>query len=58
MNKSYINYYINRWNDSGRIAFHYPRKKMIRLNGGVALTEKDAIKKIKECLKKVETYVE
>ena len=50
MHKSYINYYINLWNDSGRIAFHYPRKKMIRLNGGIALSEKDAIKKIKECL--------
>jgi len=39
---------MNRWISTGRIAFHYPRKKQVSLNGGKAISEKDAIKYLKD----------
>ena len=41
---------IEAYNATGRIAFHYPRKHRISLNGGKSLPEKDGIKRIKEFL--------
>ena len=51
MKKYQIQYYINKYNESGRIAFYYPRLKKIALNGGRMENVNDAIKNIKDCLK-------
>jgi len=41
---------IAAYNATGRIAFYHPRKHKICLNGGRLVTEKEGIKRIKECL--------
>jgi hypothetical protein len=38
---------IAKYKKTGRSAFHYPRKKQISLDGGRAMSEKDAIKNMK-----------
>lgn len=44
---------IEAYRASGRVAFHYPRKNMVSLDGGKLLPVKDAIAKMCECLSKV-----
>jgi len=41
---------IKAYNDTGRIAWYYPRLKRISLNGGRSMPEKEGIIRIKECL--------
>lgn len=50
MEKYQIQYYINKYNESGRIAFYYPHLKKIALNGGRMKDIDTAIKDIKDCL--------
>jgi len=48
--KDDINYWVNKWNATGRIAFIRPRKKRVSLNGGREVSYEEAIKTIKELL--------
>ena len=41
---------IKKYNDTGRIAFHYPRLKRVSFNGGRSVTEKEAARRITEFL--------
>ncbi len=41
---------IEQYNATGRVAFYYPRKKEISLNGGRAMKEVDAIGRMREVL--------
>ena len=52
MTKSYIKNIINQWNNTGRVAFLYPRLKKIALNGGKLLDIDIAIKHMLEVLNK------
>lgn len=45
---------IEAWEKSGRVAFHRPRKKTVRLNGFKELSEKDALKYLREWASKKE----
>ena len=39
---------MDRWNATGRLAFHYPRKKMVSLDGGSCKTEEKAIEYLRD----------
>ena len=41
---------IQRWEATGRIAIHHPRKGTISLDGGRAMGEDAAVRRIQECL--------
>jgi len=41
---------VAKYNKAGRVAFHYPRKKKVSLDGGRLMSEKDAIEKMKRVL--------
>lgn len=41
---------IKAYNDTGRIAWYYPRLKRISLNGGRSVPEKEGIERIKDFL--------
>ena len=45
---------IAAWEASGRCAWHYPRKRLVSLNGHRAIPESEAIKHIENCLAKDE----
>jgi hypothetical protein len=47
LNQDDVKKYIDLYNATGRIAYHYPRKHKISLNGGPQLPEKEAIVRIK-----------
>lgn len=38
------------WEKTGRVAHHYPRKHLVSLSGGRAVSEKEAVARIKELL--------
>ena len=52
MDKKTIKYWIAEYEKAGRIAFYYPRKDRISLNGGSSIPVAEAIKRIKECLER------
>jgi len=43
---------IELYKNSGRVAFIYPRLKLISLGGGYRIPLNEGMKQIKECLKK------
>jgi hypothetical protein len=45
-----LNELLAAWRNTGRVAHHYPRKHLVSLNGGRAVSEKEAADKIKEFL--------
>jgi hypothetical protein len=46
-----LSYYISAWSNSGRVAWYYPRKNVVALNGAPTISVEAAIIKIKDCLK-------
>ena len=42
---------LSEYRATGRLAFHYPRKNTVSLNGGKAVPVKDAIKIMRDCVK-------
>jgi len=43
---------LDRYRKTGRVAFHYPRKKQVSLNGGRLKSEAEALKYLKEFFSK------
>ena len=43
-----MEYLLNKWRETGRIAYRRPNKKLISLNGGPNIPEKQALDKIKD----------
>ena len=46
--ESEMEYLLNKWRETGRIAYRRPNKKLISLNGGPNIPEKQALDKIKD----------
>ncbi len=42
---------LDMWKKTGRVYHHYPKKKMVSLSGMKAMTEKEAIKYLKDFFK-------
>ena len=47
---SQLNELLAAWRSTGRVAHHYPCKHLVSLNGGRAVSEKEAAARIKELL--------
>lgn len=45
-----LNELLAAWRNTGRVAYHYPRKHLVSLNGCRAVSEKEAAARIKELL--------
>ena len=50
MDQDKIKKLIKEYNNTGRIAFYYPRLKRISLHGGQSMPENEAIKRIQACI--------
>ena len=43
---------ILEFNQKNYVAWHYPRKKLVRINGGKTMPENEALQYMKDILKK------
>lgn len=42
---------LARWKETGRVGFHYPRRKQVSLNGGRRISEDEAVVRLTEFFK-------